>query len=163
MTMIRWKKRLIVIFLMLLLGLAWEHADENSLIRVSASVAPLRLSRGEEGRIELRFAVREGITISPVPNFTIELNPSDELAFPKDFFTASDLEMKIEEIEGRPVLNLTDTVRIPFTVKLEARRGSHRIQGRVKYFGCYLGEGWCLKDSAAFSASFYTSSRRVKK
>ena len=27
------------------------------------------------------------------------------------------------------------------------------------YFGCFLDEGWCLKDTTTFSASFYTSNR----
>jgi hypothetical protein len=156
-------KRLVLVVLLLALSPGWENADENSLLQVRASVLPRRLARGQEGRIELRFSLREGITISPVPHFTIVLNPSDELAFPKDFFTNSDLEMEIIEEEGRQFLNVTETVNIPFTVKLEARRGSHRIQGRVKYFGCFLEEGWCLKDTTTFSASFYTSNRLIQK
>ena len=156
-------KRIALVLLLLALGSGWESADENSLLQVRASVLPRRLARGEEGRIELRFTLRDGITISPVPHFTIELNPSDELAFPKDFFTNSDLEMEIIEKDGRQFLNVTETVSIPFTVKREARRGSHRIQGRVKYFGCYRDEGWCLKDTTTFSASFYTSNRLIQK
>jgi hypothetical protein len=156
-------KRLVLVLLLIPLGAVWESADENSLLQVRASVLPRRLARGEEGRIELRFTLREGITISPVPHFTIELDPSDELAFPKDFFTNSDLEMEIIEEEGRQYLNVTETVSIPFTVKTDARRGSHRIQGRIRYFGCFLDEGWCLKDTTTFSASFYTSNRLIQK
>ncbi len=148
--------------LMALLTLSGSRADENSLLQIRASVLPLRLARGEEGRIVLRFTVRKGIMISPVPNFIIELSPSDELAFPKDFFTDSDLEMEIAEEGGRQFLKVSDSVDIPFTVKSEARRGSHRIQGRVKYFGCSLEEGWCLKDTTMFSATFYTSNRTIK-
>ena len=155
-------KRLVLALLLLVLAAEWEGADENSLLQVRASVLPRRLARGQEGRIELRFALREGITISPVPHFTIQLDPSDELAFPKDFFTNSDLEMEIIEEEGRQYLNVSETVSIPFTVKSEARRGSHRIQGRIRYFGCFLDEGWCLKDTTMFSASFYTSNRLIK-
>lgn len=155
-------KRLILIALMLGAVPDWDAPDANSLLQVRASVSPRRLARRQEGRIELRFNVREGVTISPVPHFTIELNPSDELAFPKDFFTDSDLDMEIVEKEGRQFLNVGETVSIPFTVKLEARRGSHRIQGRIKYFGCYLAEGWCLKDTTTFSASFYTSNQVIR-
>jgi hypothetical protein len=156
------QKRIAFVFLLLGLAAVWEGADENSLLQVQASVLPRRLARGQEGRIELRFTLREGITISPVPHFTIELNSSAELAFPKDFFTNSDLEMEIIEEEGRQYLNVSETVSIPFTVKSEARRGSHRIQGRIRYFGCFLDEGWCLKDTTTFSASFYTSNRLMK-
>ncbi len=155
-------KRILLVILIISLSSAWKTGDENSLLRVRASVLPLRLDRGEEGRIELRFTIREGITISPVPNFIIELSPSDELAFPKDFFTNSDLDMEIVEEAGRQSLKLSNSVNIPFTVKKAARRGSHRIQGRVKYFGCSLEEGWCLKDTTTFSASFYTSNRSIR-
>jgi hypothetical protein len=155
-------KRLILIVLVVGAASDWDAPDANSLLQVRASVAPRRLARRQEGRIELRFTVREGVTISPVPHFTIELSPSEELAFPKDFFTDSDLEMEIVEEEGRQFLNVSETVSIPFTVKLEARRGSHRIRGRIKYFGCYLKEGWCLKDTTTFSASFYTSNQVIR-
>jgi len=155
-------KSILSILLILVFLAAGERADDDGLLQVRAQVLPRRLARGEEGRIELRFTVRQGITISPVPNFTIQLNSSDELAFPKDFFTASDLEMEITDLDGRQFLNVADSVSIPFTVKLTARRGSHRIQGRIKYFGCHLEEGWCLKDRATFSASFYTSNRSIK-
>jgi hypothetical protein len=156
-------KRILLVLLFIAFGQGWENADENSLLQVRASVLPRRLARGEEGRIELRFSLREGVTISPDPHFTIELNPSDELAFPKDFFTNSDLEMEIIDEEGRQFLNVSETVSIPFMVKREARRGSHRIQGRIRYFGCFLEEGWCLKDTTTFSASFYTSNRIIQK
>ncbi len=160
--MTRTQKGILSFLLVLVLLAAGEHGDDEGLLQVRAQVLPRRLARGEEGRIELRFTVRQGITISPVPNFTIQLNASDELAFPKDFFTASDLEMEIADQDGRQFLNVGESVNIPFTVKLTARRGSHRIQGRIKYFGCQLEEGWCLKDKATFSASFYTSNRSVK-
>ena len=154
--------RLALAVLFLLGSLDWSTADAHSLIQVRASIIPRRLARGQEGRIELRFSLREGVTISPVPHFTIELEDSAELAFPKDFFTDSDLEMEIVEEEGRQFLNMEEPVSIPFTVKLEARRGSHRIQGRIKYFGCQQKENWCLKDKTSFSASFYTSNRIIR-
>lgn len=156
-------KRVILILLIIVFFPHIPHGDQFSLIQVQATVVPRRLARGQEGKIELRVRVKEGITISPLPAFTIELSPSDELAFPKDFFTASDLEIEILEEEGKEFLNLKEPVAIPFTVKLEASRGSHMIQGRVKYFGCSLDEGWCLKESTKFSTSFYTSNRIYKK
>lgn len=156
-------KRLILILFILSQIPSIPQGDQFSLIQVQASVVPRRLARGQEGKIELKIRVKEGISISPMPAFTIELSPSDELAFPKDFFTASDLEIEIIEEEGKEFLNLKEPVDIPFTVKLEASRGSHTIQGRVKYFGCSMSEGWCLKESTKFSTSFYTSNRIYKK
>jgi hypothetical protein len=143
--------------------LAGDGADDRGLLQVSARIVPPRLARGQEGYIELKFTARQGITVSPMPAFTIELGSSQELVFPKDFFTSSDLEMEILEEEGKEYLNLAEPVAIPFTVSLEARRGSHRIEGWVKYFACSLEEGWCLKDKTRFSASFYTSNRVYQK
>ena len=107
----------------------------------------------------MKFTAGAGITISPMPVFTIELDSSQELVFPKDFFTSSDLEMEILEEDGKEYLSLKEPVSIPFTVSLNAQRGSHRIEGWVKYFACSLEEGWCLKEKTQFSASFYTSNR----
>lgn len=157
-----WKRTLtagLFFFIFLLTG----AADDQGLVQVRARIVPPRLARGQEGYIELKFTAREGITVSPMPSFTIELGPSRELVFPKDFFTASDLEMEILEEEGKEYLNLAEPVSIPFMVSMEARRGSHRIEGWVKYFACSLAEGWCLKDKTKFSASFYTSNRDYQK
>jgi hypothetical protein len=149
-----------VVFFILVLG---DWGQTQRLLQVRARIVPQRLARGQEGHIELRFTARKGITISPMPTFTIELGASRELVFPKDFFTSSDLEMEILEEDGKEYLNLEEPVMIPFTVSLEARRGSHRIAGVVKYFACSLEEGWCLKDKTDFTASFYTSNRIHKK
>ena len=54
-----------------------------------------------------------------MPVFTIELGSSQELVFPKDFFTSSDLEMEILEKDGKEYLNLKEPVSIPFTVSLK--------------------------------------------
>ena len=107
----------------------------------------------------LRFSIEEGMTISPQPYFRIELNPSEELAFPKDFFTASDLEIEIKKEGGREYLDLQEPVPIPFMVKLEAKRGNHTLRGRIKFFAFSRQGGWCLKDKTEFSATFYTSNR----
>jgi len=152
-------KKILIAGLVFFSLLAGGWGDEESLLQVRANIVPPRLARGQEGRIELKFMAKAGITISPMPVFTIELDSSQELVFPKDFFTSSDLEMEILEDEGKEYLNLEEPVSIPFTVSLNARRGSHRIEGWVKYFACSLEEGWCLKEKTQFSVSFYTSNR----
>jgi len=147
----------------LILLLQTPAADEFTLLTVKASVSPSRLSRGQEGKVALRFSIAKGIKINSQPAFTIELNPSNELTFPKDFFSSSDLEIEIFEENGKEFLNLGEPVAIPFTVKLEAKRGSHMLSGKIKFFASSIEEGWCLKDKIKFSASFYTSNRIVKK
>jgi len=138
-------------------------AEENDLLKIEVSMNPERLSRGQEGKLILKFTVEEGINISPHPFFTIELNPSKELIFPKNFFSASDMDIGILKKNGEEYLNINDPVEIPFAVNLEAERGNHIIEGKVKYFACCKKEGWCLKNISKFSASFYTRNRTVRK
>jgi hypothetical protein len=140
----------------------FSQRDEDCL-KVSASISPRYLSRGQEGKVVLRIRLSEGITINPQPSFIIECNPSDELIFPKNFFTASDLEIEIKEETGEEYLDLEKPVEIPFTVSLEAKRGNHSFDGKIKYFAFSKQEGWCLKSTAKFTASFYTRSTRIKK
>jgi len=134
-------------------------ADKYDLLKIDADIIPKRLSRGQEGNVELKFTVEEKISISSQPSFIIEIEPSAILAFSKDFFTASDLGIKVIEQDGEEYLDLSDPVKVPFTVKPEAERGNHVIKGKVMYFACSLEEGWCLKDKKGFSATFYTSRR----
>jgi len=151
---------LLAVFLFCLVGFAQK--DERCL-KVDASISPRYLSRGQEGKVVLRITLAEGITISPQPSFIIECEPSYELIFPKDFFTASDLEIEIIEESGEEFLNLEDPIEIPFTVSLDAKRGNHSFVGKIKYFAFSEQEGWCLKSTAKFSASFYTRSTRIRK
>lgn len=152
-------KRTFLLYALLLVLVAPLLAVEIPLLKVRASIVPQRLARGQEGNVTLRFSIEEGMTISPQPYFRIELYSSEELAFPKDFFTASDLEMEILEEEGHDFLKLQEPVSIPFTVRIEAKRGNHILRGRIKFFAFSRKEGWCLKDKTEFSATFYTSNR----
>ena len=77
-------------------------------MKIEASVSPKKLSRGQEGKIVLRFTLEEGITISPQPSFIIEFNPCKELDFPKNLFALTDLEIKILEENGEEYLDLKD-------------------------------------------------------
>lgn len=145
-------------FIYLLVGAQQEEAC----LRVEASIRPRWLSRGQEGKVLVRIILAKGITINPQPSFVIECTPSQELIFPKNFFTASDLEIEIKEENSQEYLNLEKPIEIPFTVNLEARRGHHTFEGKIKYFAFSKEEDWCLKSTEKFSASFYTRSTRIK-
>jgi hypothetical protein len=141
---------------------AMTAADED-LLKIEASLRPKSLSRGEEGKVVLRVLVQAGITINPHPAFTIEFAPSRELVFPKNFFTHSDLNMEVLEASGVQYLNLQKAIEIPFTVSLEAKRGGHILEGKIKYFACSEKEGWCLKNTARFAVPFFTRQSVVKR
>jgi hypothetical protein len=156
-------KRFILLFFASVLLLGFVSSEAEDLLKVNVSINPRRLRRGEEGKVVLKFSVEEGIKVSSQPSFTIDLEPSDELVFPKNFFSASDLEIDIKEEDGKEYLELERPLEIPFSVNMDAKRGNHTIRGKVKYFACSQEEGWCLKYTAKFSSAFYTSVRIFQK
>jgi hypothetical protein len=141
----------------------FSWVEEEKPLKIKSSLSPARLSRAQEGKVVLSLAVDKGITISPHPSFIIEFNPCEELVFPKNFFTASDLEIETTEENGHEYLNLKKPIEIPFTVSTEAQRGRHVLQGKIKYFARSTQEGWCLKVTSEFSTSFYTRQTVLKK
>jgi hypothetical protein len=138
-------------------------SPKDELVRVECRITPLRLSRGEEGKVVLKIYVPDGITINAQPPFTVEFGPSEELVFPKNFFTAADLGVEVAEEGGRERLNLKKPIEIPFTVGLKAKRDIHVLEGRIKYFVTSPKEGWCLKSSTKFSATFSTRLTVIQK
>jgi len=137
------------------LGLA-APAGAEDLVKVESRVTPLRLARGEEGKIVLKLTVKAGIVVTAAAGLTVELEPAEELVFPKNFFTAADLAIPRKVVQGKECLDLDKPVEIPLTVGPKARRGVHVLRGRVKYFGTSLAEGWCYKSAVKFSATFST-------
>jgi hypothetical protein len=137
--------------------------QEDELLKVESAINPRKLIRGQEGKVSLKLSIKEGIRISPQPDLIIEFNPVEDIVFPKNFFTASDLNIEILEEKGENFLNLSKPIEIPFTISPQARRGSHILEGRIKYFARSKTEGWCLKSNAKFSAAFSVSPAAVKK
>jgi len=136
---------------------------QEDFLKIEASVVPRRLSRGEEGAVVLKLSLMEGISISPYPDFIIEFKPCPELVFPKNFFSASDLEIDVLEKDGEKYLDFKEPLEIPFTVSLEAKKGSYILEGRIKYFASSQREGWCVKNTAKFFVTFATRSDLLKK
>lgn len=156
-------KRLIILCFAIAVIFLFLFAEEGDFLKVDASIIPTRLSRGQEGKVVLKLKLASGVTISAQPAFIIECGPSEELIFPKNFFAASDLEIEIKEEDGKEFLMLENPIEIPFAVSINAERGNHIFEGKIKYFACSKEEEWCLKSSAKFSASFYTRSTAVKR
>ena len=125
------------------------------MLQISASIRPKVLSRGQEGKVILNLSIDDEVLITPQPYFSIELNPSDELVFPKNFFTASDLEIEIIEKNGKEYLNINKAIEIPFTVKKDAKRGEHQLEGKIKYFACFKNKELCIKNTTEFMADYY--------
>ena len=135
------------------IGAALGEAQDD-LLRIEASVIPRRLSRGEEGVLLLKLSLQEGITVSPHPDFIVEFRPSEGLVFPKNFFTATDLEVEVLEKDGQECLSFQKPLRIPLTVSPSAKKGSYILEGRIKYTARSAAEGWCVKNTAKFYAAY---------
>jgi hypothetical protein len=135
---------------------------QDELLRVEASVVPRRLSRGEAGNVILKLGVEAGITVSPHPEFMVEFKPCEELIFPKNFFTASDLGVATLEKDGQQYLSFDKPLKIPLTVSPKARKGSYILEGRIKYCARSAAEGWCVKNTAKFYVAYSTRAAVVK-
>ena len=136
---------------------------QEDFLKIEASIVPRKLSRGEEGAVVLKLSLQEGIAVSPQPDFIIEFKPCAEILFPKNFYTATDLEIETIVRQGEESLDLAKAIRIPFTVSPEAKKGSHILEGRVKYFARSREEGWCVKNTAKFFVTFFTRPATVRK
>jgi hypothetical protein len=148
------------VFCLALLSLLSAQED---FLKVEASIVPRKLSRGEEGAVILKLSLQEGLSVSPKPDFTIEFKPCPELVFPKNFYTATDLAIETQEQDGEEALDLQKAIRVPFTVSEEADKGSHILEGRIKYFARPKNREWCVKTTAKFFVPFFTRSASVKK
>jgi len=135
---------------------------QEDFLEIEASIVPRKLSRGEEGAVILKLSLREGVAVSPRPDFIIEFKPCAEIVFPKNFYTAIDLEVGTVVREDEETLDLGKEVRVPFTVSPQARKGSHILEGRVKYFARSRAEGWCVKNTAKFFVPFSTRTPAVR-
>ena len=151
-----------LLWIVLLACLAFLSGQEDFL-KVEASVVPRRLVRGEEGKVEVKLSVPGGVSISPYPDFIIEFKPCAELVFPKNFFTATDLEVEVIDDDGEKSLDFKEPLKIPFTVHPEAKTGSHILEGKIKYFARSRKEGWCVKSTAKFFVPFATRAARAKR
>ena len=135
----------------------------DDLLKIEGSVQPKRLSRGEEGRIILKLQVQEGVFLSAQPFFIIEFAPVPEIVFPKNFFTASDLNIGLTEEKTGSSIDLSKPMEVPFTISMDAKPGGHILLGRIKYFARSPQEDWCYKTTSKFSVAFSTRTTVFKK
>jgi len=147
----------------LCLALITLISAQEDFLKIEASIVPRKLSRGEEGAVLLKLSLQEDIAVSPQPDFIIEFKPCAEILFPKNFYTATDLEIETAVRGDEESLNLEKAIRIPFTISPEAKKGSHILEGRVKYFARSREEGWCVKNTAKFFVTFSTRPSAVRK
>lgn len=154
---------LFVLNLFLILIFSCGLEAQEILLKVDVAVVPKILSRGESGQIVLRLTVPEGMIVLTEPEFVIEFKALPPINLPKNFFTATDLDLETMEHNGREALKLDKVIKIPFSVALDAPARTYILEGRVKYTLFSPKKGWCLKTVSRFYASFSTRSTVIKK
>ena len=98
------------LFILCFIIILFTVYGEETPLKVKSSIKPLRLLRAQEGKVVLELSLENGITISTLPTFTIEVNPCEALIFPKNFFTASDLGIETIEENGHEYLSLKEPI-----------------------------------------------------
>ncbi len=130
---------------------------------MEVAVVPKILSRGESGQVILRLTIPDKVLVLLEPEFVIEFKDLPAISLPKNFFTATDLELETAELNGQEYLKLDKTIKIPFSIALDAPAKTYILEGKVKYVLRSLTEGWCLKTSSKFFCSFSTRATVMKK
>lgn len=136
---------------------------QETLLKVDVAIVPKILSRGQSGQIILRLAVPEGVIVLTEPEFIIEFKALPPINLPKNFFTATDLELETSDESGRECLKLDKIIKIPFSVAADAPPRTYILEGRVKYTLFSPKRGWCLKTVSKFYGSFSTRATVMKK
>lgn len=136
---------------------------QETLLRVDVAIVPKVLSRGQSGQIILRLTIPEGVIVLTKPEFIIEFKPLPPINLPKNFFTATDLNLETTDYSGREGLNLDKIIKIPFSVALDAPPRTYILEGRIKYTLFSPKKGWCLKTVSKFYGSFSTRATVMKK
>ncbi len=136
---------------------------QETLLKVDVAIIPKILARGESGQINLRLTVPEGVIVLTEPEFIIEFKALPPINLPKNFFTATDLDLETVDYNGRECLKLDKIIKIPFSVALDAPARTYILEGKVKYTLFSPKKGWCLRTVSKFYSSFSTRATLMKK
>ena len=147
--------------LFILVLITWLPAQtQEDYLKIEAQVIPRLIRQGNEGILKIKITPREGIRISSHPEFIIKLKDNNNLAFPKIFFTASELNFQTKQENDAIILEMEKQIEIPFKVQENSLLGRHRISGEV-VFTAVSKDNWSLKTYQKFYSEFI--SRRNNK
>lgn len=132
-------KKLISIFIILLVPIYLFCNDENKYVHVYTSVKPATIKAGGNAEILFTFATQEGIHINLDPPIEVELD--------KKFATLGKLD--VPKAKGIEYLNLKKPVKQSFTLNKKLKPGKHLLKGTLTYFYCSDEEGWCSRFQQA--------------
>ncbi|MEW6456793.1 MAG: hypothetical protein AB1410_08805 [Acidobacteriota bacterium] len=157
------KKFVKIVLLLFFINTFLSFPEEEKIVEISASIKPYRIMRGEGGKIILNMRLKKGNYISSAPLLNIEIKSNDGLAFSKNFYTSSDLNIPVIEKDGIKILDVKSHFEIPFKVKEEARPGFKKIEMEIKFFVYSLKSNLCIKYSNKISSGYYIRSKIFRK
>ncbi len=147
------KKTIVIVTVLLLSLLHLNTRPQEDYLKITTSVTPGKIKQGEEGVLKIKIATRDGIRISSHPKFMIKLDPNENLAFSKLFFTASELNFETKPENDTVFLDLEKENEIRFKVNDTSLIGRLKISGEV-VFTAVLKDNWSLKTYQKFDAYF---------
>jgi len=128
--------------------------SQEEYLRINANVEPRSIKQGEEGTLKIKIIPGSSLKISSHPEFMIKLDKSNNISFPKLFFTASELDLPTSQENEAVFLDLEKEVIIPFKVNEDSLLGQHKISGEVVFTAVFKKDNWCLKTYQKFTADF---------
>ncbi len=148
------QRKIIFILIMIAVALLTSfQTTEDDYLKITANVAPQYIKQGNEGTLKIRITPKNGIRISPHPDFVIRLDTNTNLSFSKLFFTASELDFQTKQENGAVFLELEKEVDIRFKVHPDSLIGKQKISGEV-IFTAVFKDNWSLKTYQKFDIDF---------
>lgn len=148
--------------ILMVLVFSFFHFPQEDYLKITATVKPRSILQGEEGILKIKITPKDGLKISSHPEFIIKLNNNNGYAFPKIFFTASELHFQTKQEDDAILLDLEKEIEIPFKVKENSLIGRHKITGEV-IFTAVFQDHWSVKTYQTFITDFFSKKNLKKK
>lgn len=135
----------------------------NSFVSIETTVEPNIIEIGDKGVLKIKVKPMLAVRISSSPEFVVRLNESDNgVVFTKNFFTASELEFKTEQVGTNVFLDLEKEIVIPFKID-NAYPGLHKISGKIVFTAVDKKDNWSVKTYQTFSTFFKSEIKKAVK
>ncbi len=140
-------------------------SNENTFIKIEATVEPEIIIIGQEGILKIKITALDSVMISSSPEFVVRLNDSENgIIFAKNFFTASELEFKTKQEGLNVFLDLEKKILIPFKIDESYPLSQHKISGNVIFTAVEKKDNWSVKTFKNFSTTYFKSKKlKIKK
>ncbi len=133
---------------------------QEDYLKIDTTISPHSIRQGEEGVLKLKITPRRDIKISSYVGFMIKLDDNENLSFPKEFFTANELDLQSRQVDDVVYLALDEKeIPIPFKVNKSSLMGKQKISGEI-VFTAVFKDNWSMKTYQKFYVDFNSKRNR---